>query len=257
MKKVGKVIFNSDDFGYSYGVNYGIIDAYRRGILTSTTLMANMPGFEHAVELKKEFTGLGVGVHLTLTCGQPLLKNMDSLTEVKEFKKLSFYEEGFTIDWDQLYQEWDAQIQKVYRSGITPTHLDSHHHTHTFGKNQEVVIALAKKYDLPVRGNFEMKDQVKHVSYFEPYFDDIGEENVSKRKIKGSIESYLEELIQKIRDEKSTEVMCHMAYIDQQLLNSSSFVYPRINQLEFLIHSNFARKLRQDAQIELVTYKEI
>ncbi|HCR2251849.1 TPA: ChbG/HpnK family deacetylase, partial [Enterococcus faecium] len=38
---MGKVIFNSDDFGYSHGVNYGIMDAYQRGILTSTTLMAN------------------------------------------------------------------------------------------------------------------------------------------------------------------------------------------------------------------------
>ena len=44
------------------------MDAYQRGILTSTTLMANMPGFEHAVKLRKEMPRLGVGVHLTLTC---------------------------------------------------------------------------------------------------------------------------------------------------------------------------------------------
>lgn len=87
---MGKVIFNSDDFGYSYGVNYGILDAYQRGILTSTTLMANMPGFEHAVKLKKEVPGLGVGVHLTLTCGKPLLENVDSLTEGGRFRPLKF-----------------------------------------------------------------------------------------------------------------------------------------------------------------------
>ncbi len=73
---MGKVIFNSDDFGYSHGVNYGIMDAYQRGILTSTILMANMPGFEHAVKLRKEMPRLGVGVHLTLTCGKPLLKTV-------------------------------------------------------------------------------------------------------------------------------------------------------------------------------------
>ena len=61
---MGKVIFNSDDFGYSHGVNYGIVDAYQRGILTSTTLMANMPGFEHAVKLKKELPDLGVWVFI-------------------------------------------------------------------------------------------------------------------------------------------------------------------------------------------------
>ena len=129
---MGKVIFNSDDFGYSHGVNYGIVDAYQRGILTSTTLMANMPGFEHAVKLKKELPDLGVGVHLTLTCGKPLLENVDSLVEGDQFKQLSFYTKPFEIDNDQLYQEWNAQIQKVYRAGIIPTHLDSHHHTHTF-----------------------------------------------------------------------------------------------------------------------------
>ena len=189
---MGKVIFNSDDFGYSYGVNYGIVDAYQRGILTSTTLMANMPGFEHAVKLKKELPNLGVGVHLTLTCGKPLLKNVDSLMEGDRFKHLSYYKQPFEVDGDQLYQEWNTQIQKVYRAGIIPTHLDSHHHTHTFGMNQEVVVALAKKYDLPVRGNFERKEEVRHTDYFEPYFDDVGETNVEKRQIDCSINEYLE-----------------------------------------------------------------
>ena len=43
------LILNADDFGYSYGVNYGIIESHLRGVLTSTTLMAGMPGFDHAV----------------------------------------------------------------------------------------------------------------------------------------------------------------------------------------------------------------
>ena len=204
---MGKVIFNSDDFGYSYGVNYGIVDAYQRGILTSTTLMANMPGFEHAVKLKKELPNLGVGVHLTLTCGKPLLKNVDSLMDVDRFKHLSYYKQPFEVDGDQLYQEWNTQIQKVYRAGIIPTHLDSHHHTHTFGMNQEVVIALAKKYDLPVRGNFERKEEVRHTDYFEPYFDDVGETNVEKRQIDCSIDEYLDRLISVLREERTIEIM--------------------------------------------------
>ena len=246
---MGKVIFNSDDFGYSYGVNYGIVDAYQRGILTSTTLMANMPGFEHAVKLKKELPNLGVGVHLTLTCGKPLLKNVDSLMDVDRFKHLSYYKQPFEVDGDQLYQEWNTQIQKVYRAGIIPTHLDSHHHTHTFGMNQEVVIALAKKYDLPVRGNFERKEEVRHTDYFEPYFDDVGETNVEKRQI--------DRLISVLREERTIEIMCHTAYLDQDLLNGSSFVYPRINQVEFLIHSDFAQQVKRDSLIELATYKDI
>ena len=54
MKILSKLIVNADDFGYSEAVNYGIISAHRNGIVTSTTMMANMPGFDHAVNLLKE-----------------------------------------------------------------------------------------------------------------------------------------------------------------------------------------------------------
>lgn len=254
---MGKVIINSDDFGYSRGVNYGIVDAYQKGILTSTTLMANMPGFDHAVELKKQLPNLGVGVHLTLTCGKPLLKNLETIVEGDHFRKLSFYQKDFSIDQEELYQEWNAQIQKVYAAGIIPTHLDSHHHTHSFGGNQDVVVALAKKYDLPVRGNFEQKQDVKHVTYFEKYFDDVGVENPSERQISISLEMYLEELLAKLRTYDSTEIMCHTAYIDEELLKGSGFVFPRVNQVEFLIHSEFAKALKTDKKIELATYKDL
>lgn len=64
-----KVIINADDFGYSAAVNAGIIKAYQDGVLTSTTLMANMSGRDGAIQLAKENQGLGVGGHLVLTCG--------------------------------------------------------------------------------------------------------------------------------------------------------------------------------------------
>ncbi|MEG0276419.1 MAG: ChbG/HpnK family deacetylase, partial [Coprobacillus sp.] len=69
-----KIINNADDFGYSNAINYGIIDCYLNGMLTSTTLMPAMPGFDHAVALAKQNPGLGIGVHLTLTCGRPVLE---------------------------------------------------------------------------------------------------------------------------------------------------------------------------------------
>ncbi|GAA0346175.1 hypothetical protein GCM10008931_41800 [Oceanobacillus oncorhynchi subsp. oncorhynchi] len=41
---MSKLIINADDFGYSKGVNFGIIESYKNGIVTSTTMMTNMPG---------------------------------------------------------------------------------------------------------------------------------------------------------------------------------------------------------------------
>lgn len=254
---MGKVIINSDDFGYSRGVNYGIVDAYHLGILTSTTLMANMPGFEQAVLLAKEAPDLGVGVHLTLTCGEPLLKNVETLTSHQQFKPLRFYQGDFEIDYDELYQEWNAQIQKVYRAGIIPTHLDSHHHTHTFGNNQEVVVALSRKYDLPVRGNFEQASAVRHTDYFEGLFDEVGVDNPEDSLLETDMETYLSRLLQKLRETKTSEIMCHAAYLDQPLYRQSSFLYPRINQVAFLSHSTFAKTVKEDARIELISYREL
>ena len=74
-----QLIVNADDFGLTEGTNYGIIDGHINGLVNSTTMMMNMPGTEHAVHLAKEYKTLGVGVHLVLTAGEPLLKNVPSL----------------------------------------------------------------------------------------------------------------------------------------------------------------------------------
>ena len=66
-----KLIINADDFGYCESVNHGIISSHINGIVTSTTIMANMPGFNHAVKLLEDFDTLGCGVHMTLSCNKP------------------------------------------------------------------------------------------------------------------------------------------------------------------------------------------
>lgn len=253
---MGKVIFNSDDFGYSKAVNYGIIDAYADGILTSTTVMANMPGFDHAAELAHRYPGLGIGVHLTLTCGASITQNAASITdEFGAFRKKKDYDNGFQGDAAEIRREWDAQIDKVLRSGIAPTHLDSHHHIHTYPQHQQIIVDLARKYNLPIRGNFEVPDDVAHVEYFEKMFDQVGYED-DDREIK-DLDAYLEDLIQKLHRYETVEVMCHCAYLDQMLHRNSSFALPRINQTAFMISSSFAQRVKTDPQIELVTYRNV
>lgn len=73
-----RFIINADDFGYSRGVNYGIIDAHTDGIVYSATMMVNMPGAQHAVSLAKEHPELQIGIHLTLTCGRAVSDQLSS-----------------------------------------------------------------------------------------------------------------------------------------------------------------------------------
>ncbi len=57
------LIVNADDLGWTDGVNRGILDAFRGGIVTSTSLLANGMAFVGGVKAAKSAPGLGVGVH--------------------------------------------------------------------------------------------------------------------------------------------------------------------------------------------------
>ena len=66
-----RLIVNADDFGMTEGVNRAILEAHLRGLVTSTTLLANGAAFASAAEIAGDTPALGVGVHLNLTEGRP------------------------------------------------------------------------------------------------------------------------------------------------------------------------------------------
>ena len=65
-------IINADDYGMAVEVNEAIDELSSIGCISSTSLMANMPYTEQVKELMKSDPDTGVGVHLTLTQGNPL-----------------------------------------------------------------------------------------------------------------------------------------------------------------------------------------
>src|SRR6185437_7915469 len=67
-----RLIVNADDFGLTSGVNRGIAEAHAKGIVTSSTLMANGPTFSQAIEIARALPDLAIGCHVTLVDGTPL-----------------------------------------------------------------------------------------------------------------------------------------------------------------------------------------
>ena len=65
------LIVNADDLGWTEGVNRGIAEAHRKGLVTSTSLLANGQAFASAIEVARANPELGVGVHLNLSDGPP------------------------------------------------------------------------------------------------------------------------------------------------------------------------------------------
>lgn len=135
-----RLIVNADDFGLTPGINRAIAELFDAGSLTSATLMANGPAFEDAVSLARARPGLGVGCHVVLTDGAPLLspRLIPSLVHRngKSFRPslLAFIAAAVLgqIEQDEITREAVAQIQRLQRAGLSVTHLDTHKHTHIF-----------------------------------------------------------------------------------------------------------------------------
>jgi hopanoid biosynthesis associated protein HpnK len=133
-----RLIINADDFGYTAGVNRAIVEAHSRGVVTSSTLMAQGPAFTEAAELAKTIPKLSVGCHVVLIDGQPVLgaEQLRSLTNGSQFRDglMTFAARAIAgrIDADEITAEATAQIRKIQSAGIAPSHFDTHKHTHLF-----------------------------------------------------------------------------------------------------------------------------
>lgn len=147
-----ELILNADDFGLTRGVNEGIIRAHRDGILTSATLMANGLAFEDAVERARAVPSLGVGCHLVLVGGRAVSAPGDIPSLVDREGKLprslgslvTRLSAGF-IREKHIEREFHAQIEKIRRAGIEPTHLDTHKHTHAHPRVMETLGRVARE----------------------------------------------------------------------------------------------------------------
>lgn len=143
-----RLIINADDFGLTRGVNQAIFEAQERGVVTSTTLMANSVVFDDAVEKATSSARAGghlsVGCHVVLLDGQPLLppdrvatllpqntrnghpRFRDSLND---FVVASFRHK---LNPSEIEAEAAAQIERIQAAGIELSHFDTHKHAHMF-----------------------------------------------------------------------------------------------------------------------------
>lgn len=147
-----ELILNADDFGLTKGVNDGILRAFRDGVLTSATLMANAPAFDDAVRCAGANPKLGVGCHLVLAGGAPVAEPKDIPSLVDKHGRLPASLGRFVarvsagaIRAEDIERELRAQIQKIRAAGVEPTHVDTHKHTHAHPRVMRVLAKVAQE----------------------------------------------------------------------------------------------------------------
>jgi hopanoid biosynthesis associated protein HpnK len=150
-----RLIVTADDFGLTEGINDGIVEAHSRGIVTRASIIANGEAFEHAVLLSKQFIDLKIGIHLTLVAETPINQPDKIKSLIASNGKFVLNYKAFLsryimrkITLDEVYLEWESQIQEVLNSGININHIDSHQHLHMLPGLFNIAVALAHKYQI-------------------------------------------------------------------------------------------------------------
>jgi chitin disaccharide deacetylase len=145
-----KLVINADDFGMSTEVNEGIKQGIRAGVLTSVSVMANMPFFDDAVRFLKKHPKVKVGLHLNITEGKSLLWPAKASTLLREdnyFYSLPVVAVRLLTSQTSLKevrQEMVAQFEKLKATGLPINHIDSHHHIHLFPSLFRIVWEFAQ-----------------------------------------------------------------------------------------------------------------
>lgn len=148
-----RLIVNADDFGFSPSTNAGIRAAHLGGIVTATTCMVNLDGFEDARAVARECPRLDLGLHVNLTWGSPVddapLPKLAPAGRFLSKRALALALSFRRIPADELRREIRAQVQRFTRAFGPPSHLDLHQHLHAFRPLREVVVELVREFRIP------------------------------------------------------------------------------------------------------------
>ncbi len=112
------------------------IECFRRGVLSSATMMPNMPAFEHAAVFAREHPEFSYGLHLCLTDERPVSDPAAIPTLVASdgcfWKTAEFFKRAMTrrIAAADVRRETLAQLTRMRERGIAVRHLDAHGHVH-------------------------------------------------------------------------------------------------------------------------------
>jgi hopanoid biosynthesis associated protein HpnK len=285
------LIVNADDLGWTAGVNRGIAEAHRHGIVTSTSLLANGSAFADGVKTASELPGLGVGVHLNLSDGAPIApaeRVKSLLNEDGEFaggaESLLMRLTTQSLQAKEVEREWDAQIEKVRGAGIRPTHLDGHKHVQMLPGLFGIALRLAKRHGIAaVRVSHEASPLRTALSDGNESSGVTLKQGVQARGLKLLARDAREMAdragistadyfcgiaqtgvltkagVQKLLSslpEGTTELMCHPGYADEELRKSHTRLQEsRQTELEILTDKTI-RKSVAELGIRLINYEQ-
>jgi predicted glycoside hydrolase/deacetylase ChbG (UPF0249 family) len=273
------LIVTADDFGLSPGVDQGILESFRLGIVRSTALLLNFPDVNDSVARLRQEPGLEVGIHLNLTAGPPVLpvERVPSLLGIDgQFHNFTTFFARIArsrIDWNEVTLEWRAQLKRGMDLGCRFTFITSHQHVHMLPEGARICAELAHEFQVgAVRlANFQISEMLwplrpkaLALAAFVPTARGILERsgvffNTSTLEISpGNPDSALRKVSGTLRrlDAGVHELVCHPAYEDSVLESRDTYTAGRRNELTVLEHGKLRAYLGSSG-IRQTTFREV
>ena len=270
-------------------MNRAIVEAHTRGVVTSTTLMANGGAFAEAVPLAKTAPRLSVGCHVVLIDGTPVLEaeKVPSLTAGGKFRDgiKTFAARALSgrIYSGEIAAEARAQIRKIQAAGIAVSHIDSHKHTHLFPQILRPVLQAAadcgvKAVRNPFGPRFPLRSgrllarpslwtryaEVRILGRFAGSFQDavkrqgfVTPEGTLGIEVTGTLDEQLFEAIAASIPEGTWEFVCHPGYNDAELRGASTRLRESRETELRVLTLPAARALLAREGIELISYRDL
>jgi len=215
------LIVNADDLGASRGINCGVFEAHRNGILTSASLMVNTRWSEEAANMTQAMAGLSVGLHADL--GEELQRSPNAA---------------------RLRSSLDRQIERFQQiMGCLPSHLDSHHNVHLDARALPIFFDVAGQYHLPLREHSSMR-------YLAKFYGQSGGqtrfEHISAKALANMLRTEIAEGV--------TELSCHPGYVDRDL--QTAYSIEREAELRSLCASEVSEAIAEQG-IEVISYHDL
>jgi predicted glycoside hydrolase/deacetylase ChbG (UPF0249 family) len=215
------LIINGDDFGACRGINLGIVEAYRSGILTSASLLVNTPWSEEAASLSRNVPEMSVGLHFDPPAG-----------------------ENGTATGAAVRTALVRQLGIFQRlMGRLPSHLDSHRNIHRDPVLVPVFVAFGLEYGLPLREHSPIR-------HFSKFYGQWGGETHPEQIDTVSLAQMLATEI----GEGITELMCHPGYRDPAY--ATSYSIEREIELRTLCDPMVRRALARES-IQLISFHHV
>ena len=231
---MNSIIINADDCGMSVSVNSAIDSAIAKGLITSTTVMANMDDFDGAVNLYNKWKDkISFGVHINITEGYPLMPSKimaESGFCISQGDNMVFNNLHYLYKYpskalkESIYLEIKAQIEKILDSGIKISHIDSHRHMHLAPFILPIVCYISREFGITKmrqsrnRLGFSLRDlKDRGLNVYRNFIM----KDIKKTDVFCSVAEFSSVMK---NDNKIYELMCHPGHPNQRYIDEMNYL---------------------------------